>query len=191
MFKKHSPECVVLPPHHHNNYPALPFRKSPFVTDAFKVYWSYEQWWHLCRLAILQQACGRQAGRLLQQRHIVPAVPVSLCVFLSCGVWHHCSPPLPIVPGAPQPGAAQAQSNSRRHTVQTADENSMDMCHSCFALVLWHTLEIESENWKAWECDVSQATACGITYVAAGCCVCAFCIIECACACIRLWSRGP
>ncbi len=71
---------------------------------------------------------------------------MSLCVFLSPSVWHHCSPALPIVPVAPQPEATQARSNSRRHTMQTADKNRMDMCRPRLALILGHTLKIESEK---------------------------------------------
>lgn len=71
---------------------------------------------------------------------------MSLCVFLSHSVWHHCSPPLPIVPVALQPQATQALSNSRRHTMQTADQNRMDMCRPRLALIPGHTLKIESEN---------------------------------------------
>lgn len=94
-------------------------------------------------------------------------------------------PALPIVPAALQPEATQARSNSRRHTMQTADKNRMDMCRPRRALTLGHTLESESETQGLGNGttlnDVIPAHDCGVTCEEKGCAVCAFIKRVCTC----------
>lgn len=52
----------------------------------------------------------------------------------------------PLCPEPPQPEAAQAQPNSKQHTVQTVDRNRMDMCRHGFTLLLGCTLKIKNQR---------------------------------------------
>lgn len=52
----------------------------------------------------------------------------------------------PLCQQPPQPEAAQAQPNSKQHTMQTADKNRMDTCRCGFALLLGCTLKIKNKS---------------------------------------------